>query len=148
MVYVNGVWYTADTIEDISLIIEENFHYDLARRLLELAPSHGDSDYYVLECECNDLENSLEYAEDEISWMEQQVEELQRENEELREADSFDGDRVRKILLDYFGIGDSYVYNLTRDKNAYNVGTMSLEDFKEFNDSDIDDLVEYIIQNY
>ena len=49
------------------------------------------------------------------------------------------------IISDYFDIGDSYAYNLTRDKTAFSVGTMSLEDFEEFNDETVNDLVNYII---
>lgn len=51
------------------------------------------------------------------------------------------------VLSRYFSIGDSYTYNLTRDKSAFSVGTMSLDDFEEFDENTIEDLVEYIIQN-
>lgn len=47
----------------------------------------------------------------------------------------------------YFSIGDSYAYNLTRDKQAFVVGTMSLDDFEEFDEDVIDDIVNYLIKN-
>ena len=30
-----------------------------------------------------------------------------------------------ELLSQYFNIGDSYAYNLTRDKSAFGIGTMS-----------------------
>ena len=57
-------------------------------------------------------------------------------------------EKLRQILSDYFGIGDSYAYNLTRVKSAFGCGTMTFDDFEEFDDSTIDDLVEYIFNNY
>lgn len=56
-------------------------------------------------------------------------------------------DKLKGLLMDYFSIGDSYAYNLTRDKSAFAVGTISLEDFEEFDESGIDDIVEYLLKN-
>ena len=56
-------------------------------------------------------------------------------------------DYLQKILNDYFDIpSDTYAYNLTRVKTAFDVGTMSLDDFEEFNEETTRDLAEYIIK--
>ena len=38
-------------------------------------------------------------------------------------------DKLKDLLMEYFEIGDSYSYNLTRVKSAFAIGTVSLEDF-------------------
>lgn len=53
---------------------------------------------------------------------------------------------IAKILMDYFMIGNSYTYELTRDKAAFEIGTMSFEDFVEWDESQIADLSEYLIK--
>lgn len=56
-------------------------------------------------------------------------------------------DKLKNLLMEYFSIGDSYSYNLTRVKSAFSVGTISLEDFEEFDESIIDDIVDYLLKN-
>lgn len=56
-------------------------------------------------------------------------------------------DKLKELLMKYFTIGDSYSYNLTRVKEAFVVGTVSLEDFVEFDEEFIDDVVEYLWEN-
>ena len=56
-------------------------------------------------------------------------------------------DKLKDLLMEYFSIGDSYSYNLTRVKSAFAIGTVSLEDFEEFDESFIDDIVEYLLKN-
>lgn len=56
-------------------------------------------------------------------------------------------DKLKELLMKYFVIGDSYSYNLTRVKEAFAVGTISLEDFVEFDEEFIDDVVEYLWVN-
>lgn len=46
--------------------------------------------------------------------------------------------------MEYFNIGDSYAYNLTRVKSAFGAGTMTLDDFEEFTEENIDDIIDYI----
>ncbi len=53
---------------------------------------------------------------------------------------------IAKILMDYFMIGNSYTYELTRDKAAFEIGTMSFDDFVEWDESQITDLSEYLIK--
>lgn len=56
-------------------------------------------------------------------------------------------DKLKDLLMEYFTIGDSYSYNLTRVKSAFAVGTVSLEDFEEFDEDFIDDIVDYLLRN-
>lgn len=59
-----------------------------------------------------------------------------------------DFEKLKEILMNYFDInGDTYAYNLTRVKSAFDVGTMSFDDFEEFNEETIDDIVRYIKEN-
>ena len=54
--------------------------------------------------------------------------------------------RLRQILLDYFGIGkDCYTYELTRVKEAFEIGTMTFEDFVEWDEEQVEDLINHII---
>lgn len=55
--------------------------------------------------------------------------------------------KLKNLLMEYFSIGDSYSYNLTRVKTSFEVGTVSLEDFEEFDEEFIDDIVEYLLKN-
>lgn len=54
---------------------------------------------------------------------------------------------LKEILMRYFDIGDSYHFELTRVKEAFEVGTMGLDDFQEWTEEDVNDLVEYIKKN-
>ena len=56
-------------------------------------------------------------------------------------------EKLIEILSRYFQIGDSYAYNLMRDKEAFAVGTMSLEDFEEFDDFTVADIVDNLLEN-
>lgn len=53
-------------------------------------------------------------------------------------------DVLRRFLMEYFSIGDSDAYHLTRVKSAFSVGTMTLDDFEEFTEETVDDIIEYI----
>ena len=62
------------------------------------------------------------------------------------EKDIFE--KLKDVLMEYFDINnDTYAYNLTRDKRAFGVGTMTFEDFEEFGEETIDDIVKYIKKN-
>ena len=64
---------------------------------------------------------------------------------QLYEYESFFANRLKDVLMDYFDINnDTYAYNLTRDKGAFSIGTMTFDDFEEFSEETIDDIVEYI----
>lgn len=54
-------------------------------------------------------------------------------------------DFIKKLLMEYFRIGvDCYSYNLTRDKSAFECGTVAVNDFEEFNEEVIDDIIDFI----
>ena len=64
----------------------------------------------------------------------------------LRDAEE---DEMRSILIDYFsqwaGCGDSYIYDLTRVKEAFAIGTMSFADFVEWDEARVAELVDEFI---
>lgn len=56
-------------------------------------------------------------------------------------------ERLIQLLSQYFDIGDSYTYNLTRVKSAFAVGTVDLDDFEEYTEDDVAKLADYLIEN-
>ena len=56
-------------------------------------------------------------------------------------------ERLAEILSRYFQIGDSYTFELTRVKEAFSIGTMSFDDFSEWDDENVSDLAEYIMES-
>lgn len=61
---------------------------------------------------------------------------------------AFDKENIKSVLDKYFDVGnDTYAYNLTRVKDALNVGTMTLEDFEEFDGETTNDIADYIVSN-
>lgn len=52
---------------------------------------------------------------------------------------------LKKVLDDYFNITDTYAYNLIRVKEAFKVGTVSIEDFEEFSEETTRDISDYIV---
>lgn len=55
-------------------------------------------------------------------------------------------DLLIKILMDLFDMQDTYCYNLTRDKRAFDVGTMTLDDFEEFSQDQIVEFADFILE--
>lgn len=55
-------------------------------------------------------------------------------------------DAVMQALNKYFSIGDSYTYELNRVKEAFYVGTMTLDDFEEWNEDNVSDLCDYLMK--
>lgn len=71
--------------------------------------------------------------------------ELERENKILKEQLEEFKKTLRDKLIKYFDVeNDSYFYILTRDKSAYQYGTMRFDDFKEFDMEQIDDLINFL----
>ena len=63
----------------------------------------------------------------------------------LYEYENFFTEKLRNVLMNYFDVpSDTYAYNLTRDKSAFAVGTITPDDFEEFDEDTIDDLLKYI----
>ena len=56
-------------------------------------------------------------------------------------------EKLVELLSQYFDIGDSYCYNLTRTKNAFACGTMGFDDFEEFDDETVADIADHLIAN-
>lgn len=54
-------------------------------------------------------------------------------------------DRLIELLAKYFTIGDSYAYNLTRVKEAFAVGTVTIDDFVEFDEEVVADIADYLL---
>lgn len=58
----------------------------------------------------------------------------------------------RETLIDYFSkwadIGDSYIFDLTRVKEAFAIGTMGLEDFQEWDEERITLLVDELLEAF
>lgn len=54
-------------------------------------------------------------------------------------------DALVEVLRQYFGIGDSYTYELTRDKKGFAIGTVDLDDFEEWDEENVKDLAQYIV---
>lgn len=54
-------------------------------------------------------------------------------------------DFLKELLMEYFRIGvDCYSYNLTRDKSAFECGTVTINDFEEFDEEMIDDIIDFV----
>ena len=54
-------------------------------------------------------------------------------------------DNLKDKLMEYFEVGrDSYFYVLTRDKSAFDYGTMSFDDFIEFSEEQVDDIIDFL----
>ena len=56
-------------------------------------------------------------------------------------------ERLIELLSDYFNIGDSYHYTLNRVKSAFAIGTMGLDDFEEYSDETVEEIVDHLIAN-
>ena len=60
-----------------------------------------------------------------------------------------DREKLAEKLFYYFGFDypdGTYVYNLTRVKSAFHIGTMTLDDFEEIDDEFIYDLADFILE--
>lgn len=58
-------------------------------------------------------------------------------------------EQLKQKLMEYFDIGTSgcIAYNCIRDKSAFQYGTMSLDDFEEFSEDTIDDIINFIFKD-
>lgn len=53
-------------------------------------------------------------------------------------------EKLKQLPIEYFNIGESYAYWLTRVKEAFAYGTVTLDDFEEFTEDSIDDIIDFI----
>ena len=69
------------------------------------------------------------------------IKNLEQENKKYKEVI----DNLKDKLMKYFEVGrNSYFYVLTRDKSAFDYGTMSFDDFIEFSEEQVDDIVDFL----
>lgn len=52
-----------------------------------------------------------------------------------------------ELLCRYFEIGDSDTYCLTRVKEAFAIGTMTIDDFEEYTEDNVADIADYLLDN-
>ena len=52
-----------------------------------------------------------------------------------------------ELLSQYFKIGDSYHYILGRHKEAFGLGLMDVDDFREYTDEDVAEIAAYLTEN-
>ena len=70
-----------------------------------------------------------------------EIKQLEKENKKYKEVI----DNLKDKLMEYFEVGrDSYFYVLTRDKSAFDYGTMSFDDFIEFSEEQVDDIIDFL----
>lgn len=66
-------------------------------------------------------------------------------DQKFEESIEFNYDCLKELLMEYFGIGvDCYAYNLTRVKSAFECGTITVNDFEEFDEEVVDDIIDFI----
>lgn len=54
-------------------------------------------------------------------------------------------EKIAKAISNHVSLEDTYTYELKRAKSAFEVGTMSLEDFEEWTEENVDDLAKAIV---
>lgn len=55
-------------------------------------------------------------------------------------------DKIHSAINEHIDIEDTYAYFLTREKSSFSVGTVTLDDFEEWTDSDVADLTDLIME--
>lgn len=56
-------------------------------------------------------------------------------------------EKIANAISEHISLNDTYTYELTRVKSAFEVGTISLEDFEEWSEKNVKDLAEAIIKS-
>lgn len=65
--------------------------------------------------------------------------------QKVKESVELNYDYIKELLMEYFRIGvDCYAYNLTSDKYEFEIGTVRVNDFEEFDEEMIDDIIDFI----
>lgn len=54
-------------------------------------------------------------------------------------------EKITKAITEHVNLEDTYTYKLTRFKSAFFVGTLDLEDFEEWSETDVAELTEAIV---
>lgn len=55
-------------------------------------------------------------------------------------------EKIAEAISKHVSLEDTYTYELKRVKAAFDVGTMSLEDFEEWTEKNVDDLAKSIVE--
>lgn len=55
-------------------------------------------------------------------------------------------EKIAEAISKHVSLEDTYTYELKRVKSAFEVGTMSLEDFEEWTEKNVDDLAKSIVE--
>ncbi|MCO5496074.1 MULTISPECIES: hypothetical protein [Enterococcus] len=55
-------------------------------------------------------------------------------------------EKIAEAISNHVSLEDTYTYELKRVKAAFEVGTMSLEDFEEWTEKNVDDLAKSIVE--
>ncbi|MDT2565157.1 hypothetical protein [Enterococcus avium] len=55
-------------------------------------------------------------------------------------------DKIHSAINEHIEVDDTYAYFLTREKSSFSVGTVTLDDFEEWTDSDVADLTDSIME--
>lgn len=100
-----------------------------------------------MDCGCNDYVSRADVLE---ITAETGALETQRRVKELPSVDvrpAISREQMIAALEKYFEIGNSYTYDLTRVKEAFAIGTMSLQDFVEWDSEKVTDLCDYLFNN-
>ena len=56
-------------------------------------------------------------------------------------------EKLIELLNKYFNVGDSDFYVCNRVKEAFTLGTMSLDDFSEVDEENTSDIADYLLEN-
>lgn len=54
-------------------------------------------------------------------------------------------EKIAKAISEHILLDDTYTYELTRVKSAFEFGTMSLDDFEEWSEENVDDLAKAVV---
>lgn len=55
-------------------------------------------------------------------------------------------EKIAEVISEHIALENTYTYQLTRIKSAFETGTISLEDFEEWTDENVDDLAGAIVE--
>ena len=55
-------------------------------------------------------------------------------------------DKLTEIISSYFSIGDSYTYELTRVKEGFGIGAITIDDFVEWDADNVSDIIDYTLE--
>lgn len=89
-----------------------------------------------------DIQNLINCYEKDIEYIKQ----LEKENKQLKDNWNKLKKELKEKLMKYFNINSNCdYYILTRCKSAFGYGTMTFDDFQEFDEEIIDDIVNYLV---